>query len=434
MSGLAIVAFAAGGLQLAPLDPLPPRPDRWYPLVASSGEGIADPISFTTDSSSVRWTARPDGGSRVEGAVLPRRGDAAAYALRGDETAASLSLPPAPGRPVALGVGISDGERGELEAGGWLVLSFEGTSELDPFRLDGADLVVFGERLDRSRAAGIEVCLRAGLPVAVGERTARTLFGDRPPPGIRPVGGEARQKAPPLRIRAGALAPSTLAFCGLSGAAGALLLGPVALALLSLLLRGRAGGRTTAMLLAGGGAAISVLAGAVPLPRPSEVRLVLLDLGSGGARLERIVFGDGNQSLTLPPSAVAWPGGESDRLSVERGAGGTSVRIHGAARIAGGEPAGLRVLASEGGSGVRPLDPLGPACLLRDGRLAGAVRPPAVGEPILLSGERGNSVPSRRLRALLDVIEPPRGELFLAEIPPPAGGATTFLLARAGGD
>src|SRR5262249_35681737 len=150
-------------------------------------------------------------------------------------------LPPPPAAPVALGVGLSPEDRRSLEERGWIVQPFEpaSASELDPFRLDLADLLAFGSNspsLVAQGAATVERCLRSGPPVGIAESASRALFGERPPPGLRSLDEPARESALPVRVRAGAAAPRTLALCGLSGAVAALLLGPVALVLLAHLL------------------------------------------------------------------------------------------------------------------------------------------------------------------------------------------------------
>ncbi|MCI0588504.1 MAG: hypothetical protein L0323_16865 [Planctomycetes bacterium] len=438
MIGLAAVALLSGvaDLEIRGVHPLGPRAGRWYPLVASRVEGGA--VTFDTDSGSVRWTGTIGPDSRVEGAILPRQGDAAAHARVGAAPGASLTLPPPPAGPVALGIGLSEAERGSLAAGGWIVSLLDPSrpSELEPFRLDLADLVVFGDRspaLGEGAVSAVERCLGAGIPVAVAEEAALALFAGRPPRGLRPIAEPARGKDPPLRVREGASPPRRVAFCGLEGSLGALLLGPIALVLLGPLLRGRAGGRSASIAALLGGAALTLLAGTIPLPASSEIRLAILDPASGASRLERILLDGGTTAFRLETGEAVWPGGESDRLDVERTAGGTSFRVRGAARVAGVGPSPVRVTHLDGERGTFSLDPIGPGCVLREGRIVGAVPPLGRGDRIPPAVEREGSRPSRRLRALLDLIEPPPGEVFLAEIAAP-GGPATFLLARSSGD
>ncbi|MGH7149064.1 MAG: hypothetical protein ACREIU_00120, partial [Planctomycetota bacterium] len=97
------------------------------------------------------------------------------------------------------------------------------------------------------------------------------------------------------------------------------------------------------------------------------------------------------------------------------------------------DPSPVRVAHIEGEKGSFSLDPIGPGCVLREGRLLGAVAPLGSGDRIPPEVEREGTRLSRRLRAFLGLIEPPPGELFLAELPPP-GGPATFLLARSSGD
>ncbi len=438
MIGLAAVALLQGvaDFELRGVHPVGPRPGRWYPLVASRAQGGT--VTFHSDSGSVRWIGSPGPDARVEGAILPWEGDAAGHARVGAAPAASLTLPPPPAGPVALGIWLSEAERAGLAAGGWIVCPFDPSrpSDLEPFRLDLADRVVFGERspsFGEGAISAVGRCLGAGIPVAVGDGTARALFAGRPPPGLRPVGEPARERDPPLWVREGAAPPRRVAFCGLEGSVGALLLGPVALVLLGPLLRGRSGDRKASVAILLGGGALTLLAGMLPLPPSSEIRLAILDPASGATRLERIVLDGGTRVFLLQAGEGVWPGRESDRLEVERTPGGTSFRVWGAARVAGPDPSPARVARLEGERGTFSLDPLGPGCVLREGRLVGAVPPLGPGVRIPPAVEREGSRPSRPLRALLDLIEPPPGELFLAELPAP-GGPATFLLAWSSGD
>jgi len=426
MIHLAFLAFATGEVVLAPLLPVGPRPGRWYPVVATSSGPVEGPITFETDSGSVRWTVRDPGRSaRVEGAVFVRPGDAAVYAKVGGTTAATLPLPGAPAWPVAFAVGLADEEIRRLEEKGWLVHRPDLDVLSDPRALDLADLVVF-RNLDRASLAAHALAVGRlpgrGIPVA-DFREATDPLRPPSPSVVRPLEGNPKEKEDLVVLRPGAGAPPPIAFAGLRGALPAVLLGPLALLFVSVLLRGPA----ARLVLVFGGLASAGLSAGVRMPGTEAIGLCVLDLESGAARVETILFDSGSRSFVLSDPDLARPARETDGLDVEMEAGSARLRVRGAARIMGDELPPVRPAPTEGGAAAYFLDPLGAGCVLLERRVRAVF-------PRLHPGERA-PVPSpgiarlpRGLRSALGRLEPPSGRVILAEVP--GGERPTFLLAR----